>query len=152
MSSYNKNRMSLVLPSTISVSQTPIGYGPRAHLNLCHLCLSVFICAVHLCHSYLNLKTKNKCLQSTTSFMVSPNSHAHRQIGQHGERMLRSSSNPRTFSVWSMAVPLHLLTPPNKCCGRSETSTHMPLFTYLSAPTKATSLRKLHLDPTHGLS
>ena len=66
--------------------------------------------------------------------------------------MLKSSLNLKTFSVWSMAVPLHLLTPPNKHCGRSETSTCMPLSTYLSALMIATSLHKLRLNPMHGPS
>ena len=59
--------------------------------------------------------------------MAFQNLLAHHQIGWHGKRMLKSSLNPKNFSVWSMAVPLHLLTPVNKHCGTSKTSMCMPL-------------------------
>ena len=113
-----------------------------------YLCSSVpFICATHILIS----KPKKKCLWSTTSSMVPPDSCAHCQIGQHGERMLRSSLNPRTSSARSMGVALHPLTLPNHCHGRSKTSVHMLLFTYLSALMSATLLHKLPLDPMCGL-
>ena len=119
-----------------------------------YLCLPVSIYA-HPCPSSVPLisysQNKKKCLWSTTSSMVLPNSHAHCWIGQHGERMLRSSLNPRTSSVWSMGVSLHPLMLPNHCHGRSETSVHTLLFTYLSALMSTTLLCKLLLDLMYGL-
>ena len=50
-----------------------------------------------------------------------------------------------------MGVPLHPLMLPNCCHGRSETSMHTLLFTYLSTPMSSTSLCKLLLDPMCGL-
>ena len=105
---------------------------------ICAICiylqLSVFICATSVPLSVPSIFPfffKQLWLQSTTLSQASLNSHTHFWTGQHGKRMLRSSSNLRTSSAWLMGVPLHPLTPPNYWNGRSETSMCILLCIYL---------------------